>query len=330
MVPVIKSSFLPPSMTRKARGFSASGGPLTTLQASEQLVQELTGLPDFVKWEMFRLVNALELATEDILLQKKELRALRKACQVAETSAKNEDMVQVIHCIGAFLPPEKRKTFLIIKPKVWQALKEEKKLLDKGDWAQIGNPKDMTDKRYGGKVRFGAKLSVDKDKDRAAGRSDKGPHLIVELKAPAVAVSNANRLTKLYGSESFLCLKIDDPSLKRVPPLHILNSLSEGIRLGGDLFHAWFIKDGTVLFVNTAIGRRIEETMDMDADEFFLWFVDRHNPPDMNQKQTVGKWGKRMQLLWSASIPGPRLEAENIKMIEDEGTYFANFPGIDD
>ncbi|KZT52834.1 hypothetical protein CALCODRAFT_486840 [Calocera cornea HHB12733] len=130
-------------------------------------------------------------------------------------------------------------------------------------------------------------------------------------------MGNSNRLTRLYGSDAFLCLKIDDPALRKLDPTFLRQSLSEGIRLGSDLYHAWFIKEGTALFINTSLRHRSTRTCGLDCDEFFLWFIERHNPLEPNQSQTVGKWAKRMQLLWSTSIRGPCLDVENIQLLED-------------
>ncbi|KZT52835.1 hypothetical protein CALCODRAFT_520474 [Calocera cornea HHB12733] len=131
--------------------------------------------------------------------------------------------------------------------------------------------------------------------------------------------------TNLKGA--FLAVKLDDPSLKGVDPSYITQTLCEGIRLGNDLYHAWFIKDGTALFINTAIGSKYDDTRDLDSDAFFLWFINRHNPPDLNRRQTVGKWAKRMQLLWSSSVPGPRLELDDILEEKDKiADNYAHLP----
>ncbi|KZO90313.1 RdRP-domain-containing protein [Calocera viscosa TUFC12733] len=312
-----RSSFLPPSMLRRSPSSSLHRGPLAPVQASVQLQQELIGLPFHVAYEVFRLANSF-LSVEEILAQHKQLQALHKACDVLDSGSKHGGIVKVINCLADLLPREKRHTF-VVKTKVWQTLADEKALQGKGDSLELGNPNEMKDHRFGGRVRFRAVLSVAKDAgSKLSSRPSKQPRLTVELKAPTVTVGNSNRLTRLYGSDAFLCVKIDDPSMKRVDPAYLRESLCEGILLGNDLYHAWFIKDGTALFINTAIRNKILSISHLDSDEFFIWFIDRHNPPGLNQRQTVGKWAKRMQLLWSSSVPGPRLDAADIQPEEDK------------
>ncbi|EJT99791.1 hypothetical protein DACRYDRAFT_100977 [Dacryopinax primogenitus] len=290
---VAESAFLPVSMLHKSTVLP-SVDPLTPVPASALLALQLAGLPFYVAYEMFRVANT-GIAVEEMVSNPRKLEALRKACEEIGPDKKNDTLGKISNIILSFLPGDKRHTFLM-KTKVWQALIDEASLRDKGDGRELGNAKNFKDNRYGGKKR---------------------PRLTVELKAPSVAVSNSNRLTRLYSSEAFLCLKIDDPALRGVEPSYLLDYLHEGIQLGNDLYHAWFIKEGTALFINTSIRKNLPDTRNLDCDEFFIWFMEQHNPPNLNQKQTSGKWAKRMQLLWSSSVPGPRLEAENIKMVDD-------------
>ncbi|KZO90314.1 hypothetical protein CALVIDRAFT_603045, partial [Calocera viscosa TUFC12733] len=260
---------------------------------SSRLHDVLRELPWSFRYSICSFVSTGMIDWDSIELDK--LRAILR--QNPTRTTYNVDIGGTAH---EFLPQDKRSEVPVSNKGLLSALDDEERILASSQRTRESGQIEWP----AGHVRFSAVL------ERRGGPKE-APELKLVLRPPSLAVNNSNRFTRKLGSCAVLSVTIEDSLLRQADVSYLYDSIAHGLLIDGEVFHAICAKDGSVTFVSgmTApyLGLRA-----MTSDEFWLWFVTWHNDWRLEHNQSMTKWGARMQLGLSDSVPGPTLECDHI------------------
>ncbi|KZT52836.1 hypothetical protein CALCODRAFT_76601 [Calocera cornea HHB12733] len=198
-----------------------------------------------------------------------------------------------------FLPKEKRSQRVISK-RVLDALDdEERSLKDRRDSHKFGKIEWPA-----GHVKFSALL-------QRQGSSKESSELKLVLQPPSLSVNNSNRFVRKLGSRAVLSVSIEDTLLRQDDLSYLYDAIAQGLLIEGEVFHAICAKDGSITFISGMTAPYLG-LGSITSDDFWIWFVRWHNDWKRQPDQSMTKWGARMQLGLSDSVPGPTLKREGI------------------
>ncbi|KAH9916727.1 RNA dependent RNA polymerase-domain-containing protein [Epithele typhae] len=195
----------------------------------------------------------------------------------------------------------------------WAELDREELLLkDTESHPSVGGV--HSDDGYGGKVNFLAKVT--KIPQSCPPR--------FRLTLERAELGPSNRFTRRFGSRHFIRVRLTKEALAHKGP-SLFDFFLRHFVIWTSVYRAFFTKEHNVFLVRTnevpqaiskdrvVISQDTTDTRLMSFSDFIDWF----NRLEENKEQTMAKWAARFALGLSTSIPGIRLEHENIHHIED-------------
>ncbi|KAF9485277.1 hypothetical protein BDN70DRAFT_627571 [Pholiota conissans] len=164
---------------------------------------------------------------------------------------------------------------------------------------------------FGGQVLFHGKLQ-----DTAEKGCKKARYKILLERAE---LGPSNMFARRFGSKHFFRLKLTKAVLHKDTD-GLLDYLRRPLILCGSVFRAFFAKNANVFFVKTnepTDGTTITDGQPIPNVLSLLEFLEWHNPMECNMEQTMAKYVSRFGLGLSNSVPGLKVDIENIKFIDD-------------
>lgn len=129
-------------------------------------------------------------------------------------------------------------------------------------------------------------------------------------------LGGSNRFLREYGSESIIRVKIsqkfNDGTLKEIQDFFPGKTFT----VWGRHYEAYACKDGVVYLMWVRSDRFPDRPT---LYEVLNW----HNPIDLNKDKPLAKWASRFQIGHSTTAPGILLSKENVREIDDYGTYMS-------
>ncbi|KZT06039.1 uncharacterized protein LAESUDRAFT_680055 [Laetiporus sulphureus 93-53] len=293
---------------------------IADLHHSRDIMEDL---PYGVQWEIARLATKgfeKQIFTPAALERLRDLRSNAAAAPQVEDIARGRTIRATQDDPYASAYAMERAAKL-----PWDELDTEEQVFKQDPFGGLGCNDDkpyLQDKPdwYGGKVHFIATLHLD-GKDQQL-----GPRFTFSLDPPRLGSSC--RFTRRFGSYQFIRVNIPQEIYTKLQNLRctedeLVDFFTRPIVIHSWVFRAVTAKEGTVFLFRTSErwdgreivtnGSRSDSVRELSLPQFLSW----HNDPSANQEQTMVKWAARFALGLSNSVPGIRLDPNEVGTEDD-------------